>query len=188
MIPDATSTRRLLPAEQDAAGSSQLLEYLYRQYRDVVRRYVVRTFGQGPPDPDDVVQAAFERFATLEQPAKIDNPQAFLVKSARNYVIDQRRRLSVRASYRQNVQSVMDSSDDLNAERVLSAKERWEILERAIRAMDPRRQEVLIMHRINGLSYAEIARRKGLSQTMVKTLVAQALVICERALREADAV
>jgi RNA polymerase sigma-70 factor (ECF subfamily) len=45
---------------------------------------------------------------------------------------------------------------------------------------------MLIMNRIHGLSYAEIARQKGCSQTLVKTVVARALVACERALREAD--
>jgi RNA polymerase sigma-70 factor (ECF subfamily) len=171
---------------RDTTGSEGDVERVYRSYKDRLRRYVAATFGAGPPDPEDVVQAAFEKFAGLEDRTAIANPEAFLTTSARNYVLDQRRRLKVRADYSENERISGADSDDFDAERVISARERWGILENAIRTMDPRRQEVLIMNRIHGLSYAEIARRLSCSQTLVKMLAAQALVLCERALREAD--
>jgi hypothetical protein len=37
----------------------------------------VQRFGHGPPDPDDVVQAAFEGFARLDDRATILEPVAF---------------------------------------------------------------------------------------------------------------
>jgi len=165
-------------------GEGESLEGLYRRYRAIVLAYVARTFGGGPPDPEDVVQAAFEKYAALGSGARIENPRAFLMRSAHNYVIDERRRRAVRKSHLS--MSAGEPRDDLDAERVLSAKERWDILERAIRVMDRKRQEVLIMNRIHGLSCAEIARRKNYSATMVKRLLADALLTCEHALREAD--
>ena len=101
-------------------------------------------------------------------------------------MLDQRRRFKVRADYAQREQIFCAEHDDRNAERVLSAKQRWQILERAIRDMEPRRQQILIMNRIHGVSYAEIARRLNCSPTLVKMLAAQALVLCERALRDAE--
>ena len=165
---------------------SARINLLYRRYRDSIRRYVTRTFGAGPPDPDDVVHAAFERFALLGDQAPTANPRAFLMRSAHNYVIDQQRRHAVRLRYSKSMQDGGEGADDLDAERVLLAKERLEILDRTIRAMDRRHQEVLILNRIHGLNCAEIARRKNYSATMVKRLLAQALLACERALREAD--
>lgn len=170
----------------DAASSGGDIERLYRSYKDRLRRYVAATFGTGPPDPEDVVQVAFENFAGREDRETIVNPEAFLTTSARNYVLDQRRRLKVRADHADGERIFGADCDDLDAERVLSARERWKVLENAIQNMDPRRREILIMNRIHGLSYAEIARRIECSQTLVKMLAAQALVICERALREAD--
>ena len=170
----------------DAANSGGEVDRLYRAYKDRLRRYVARSFGAGPPDPEDVVQVAFEKFVAHEDRGSIANPEAFLATSARNYVLDQRRRLKVRADHADGERILGADCDDFDAERVVSAKERWGILERAIQDMDPRRQEILIMNRIHGLSYAEIARRLHCSPTLVKTLAAQALVICERALREAD--
>lgn len=162
------------------------IESLFRAHHGAIRRYVARTFGAGPPDPDDVVQAVFEKYAGLGDCSGIANPKAFLIRSARNYVLDQRRRQAVRSGFARSVESEGSSHDEFDAERVLTAKQRWKILEDAIRALDKRHQEILIMNRIHGLSCAEIARRKGCSPTLVKTVVARALVACERALREAD--
>lgn len=162
------------------------LDGLYRRYNNALRGYVARAFGAGPPDPEDVVHAAFEKYACVEDKAQVANPEAFLKITARNYVLDQRRRAKVRSDHAAETLCLTDDGDDLNAERVLSAKERWDILERAIRSMDSRRREVLIMNRIHGISFAEIARLKGFSPSLAKQLCAQALVICERALREAS--
>lgn len=170
----------------DGGGSGDsAIDALFRAHNGSIRRYVARTFGAGPPDPDDVVQAVFEKCASLDS-SQIDNPKAFLIRTARNYVLDQRRRQAVRSSYTQSVQSEGKPHDDFDGERVLTAKQRWAVLEDAIRALDSRHQEMLIMNRIHGLSYADIARRKSCSPTLVKTVVARALVACERALREAD--
>lgn len=163
---------------------SNELDKLYRHHRDTVLRYILRTFGAGPPDPSDVVQAAFEKFVGMDNRADIANPRAFLIASARNYVFDQRRRFKVRVDYAEDVRSTGGETDDFDPERVLVAKEQWRLLERAIHEMDDRRREVLIMNRLHGLSSAEIARRMGCSATLVKMLLAQALLLCQRALKE----
>jgi len=162
------------------------VEFAYRSHREDIRRYVERTFGAGPPDPEDAVQAAFERYATIPDRGNIDNPKAFLLRSARNYVIDQRRRQAVRWNYVAAESPTLAAIEERDAERTLSARERLEIIERTIQSMDPRRQQVLIMNRIHGISCAEIARRLNRSPTLVKMLLAEGLVLCERALREAD--
>ena len=162
------------------------MDLLYRQHFERIRREIARSFGCGPPDPEEAVQAAFERYAAIDDKSEIDNPHGFLVTSARNFMIDQRRRQRVRLSYSESVRSINNDSDECDAERVLEGKERLRILDHAIGGMDGRLQEVLILNRIHGLNCAEIARRNGCSATLVKKHLAQALQICERALREAD--
>jgi RNA polymerase sigma-70 factor (ECF subfamily) len=157
---------------------------LYRQNREGIRRYVVRTFGAGPPDPEDVVQAVFERYAAIAGAERVLNPRAFLYRSAHNYVIDERRRHPVRAEFAREIQEIADRSDDLDAERVLDSKQRWAAIEEAIARLDERSREMLLMNRLHGLSSAEIARRKGCSPTLVKSIIARALVQCHRALAD----
>lgn len=164
------------------------LESLYRQHRPAIVRHIERRFGSGPPDPEDAVQAAFERFADLEDHSQVEDPAAFLRRSARNFVLDHHRAQKVRSAHASLEYNIGTRTDDLDAERVLSSKERLAILDRAIRGMDQRRRDVLVMHRIQDLSCAEIARRLGCSQTLVKMRLAEAVTLCARALRDAEEV
>ncbi|MGD9724728.1 MAG: RNA polymerase sigma factor [Pirellulales bacterium] len=165
-----------------------LLSLLYERHRSELVRYARRTFGSGPPDPEDVAQAAFTHFAALAQPELVENPRAFLYRSARNFVIDQNRRALVRtqAARRGDLARVGEAADELDAERVLDGRERLHIIEGAIREMPRLKRDALILHRIEELSYAEISVRLGVSQTTVKRLVGEAVLWCLRALREAE--
>jgi RNA polymerase sigma-70 factor (ECF subfamily) len=175
------------PREPKAQRNSALAQ-LYEAHWGELIRYVRRTFGIGPPDPEDVVQAAFTHFAALAQPQLVDNPRAFLYRAARNFVIDQRRRalVRVRAAARGDLGGFAEQTDELTAERVLDGKDRLRILDETVRAMPQRLRDALILHRLEDLSYVEIARRLGVSQTSAKRLVADALLVCTRALRAAN--
>ena len=178
------TAKGLIPvaSEHDEAGG---LEDLYRRYKDSIRRRISSKFGGGPPDPEDAVQAAFERYAKLGDPGNVEDPEAFLYRTASNFMLDHRRRVKVRAIHADDEYHRADRTDDLDAERVLSAKERLAIIDRTIRAMDERRREVLVMNRIHGVSCADIARHLNRSPTLVKMLLAEAVTLCQRALREA---
>jgi len=182
--PWVSGLKRSVPATAGDGGGE--LDLLYRHHRDTIVRYVRRAFGSGPPDPADVAQAAFEKFLAIDGRDDIANPRAFLIASARNLVLDQRRRLKVRSDYASDARATADETDDFSPERVLVAKEQWRILEDAIQKMDARRRDILVMSRIHGLSSAEIARRMNCSATLVKMLLAQALVLCHRALSEVE--
>lgn len=161
------------------------LAELYRRHLSELTGYIARTFGAGPPDPEDVVQEAFAQFAALENPHAVENPRAFLFRSAHNLVVDHHRRHLVRNRFarEQTPAATVESSDDRDAERVLSARQRLSIVERAIRDMEPGRRTVFVLNRIHELSYAEISRRLRMPQTTVKRLVAGAIVECEKSLR-----
>jgi RNA polymerase sigma factor (sigma-70 family) len=161
------------------------LAALYRRHRAELCSYVARTFGRGPPEPDDVVQSTFVQYAALPNPSALINPRAFLFRIAHNTAVEYRRREATHSRIDQQRigPESAASADELDGERVLLAKERCRIIEQAIRGMDATRSQLLIMHRIHELSFAEISRRTGISQTHVKRLVADAIVECNDALR-----
>lgn len=176
------------PEQAPSSGGGEAIDQAYRQYWTELCHYVRKTFGAGPPEPEEVAQGAFARFVALGQGAEVANPRAFLYRCAHNIVLDHRRREAVRTRLSADV-AVFDLSGeaaDADGERVLSAKERLAIVDGTVRAMDPRRRRVLIMHAIHGLNYTEIARRMGLSPTRVTQLFAEAVALCDKALREAD--
>lgn len=168
-------------------GASSGLDDLYRRHFAALSAFVRRKFGPGPPDPEDVAQAAFERFAALPDRAEVRNPKAFLYRRARNHVIDHRRRQAVSTRLAAEVERLnpTGASADSDPLRVLEAREELAAVIAAIEALDARRREVLILNSIEGLSCAEIARRMGLSQTRIVQLYAQAIAACAKAASDA---
>ena len=177
------------PSESLQASEGDRLGELYRCHWKELCRYISHTFGRGPPEPEDVVQTVFAQFAALPQSKVIENPRAFLYRSAHNVVVDYHRRQSVAARYSAEIGA--DSSEpanELGPERVLSSRQRLAIIEAAIRQMEPRRRTVFVLNRIHELSFAEIERRTGIPESTVKYHVVHATIECERALRRSDVV
>lgn len=180
------------PAEIAAAAMTadrrRALDVLFQRHWIEIVAYVARAFGQGPPDPEDAAQSAFAQYAALAEPERILNPRAFLYRSAGNFVLDFKRRAKTRVRFEASAEAeiLMGGANELTPERVLSAKERARILEHAVLALKPRHREALLLNRIHGMSYAEIARRKGVSETEARRLVAVAVRSCDKALLAAE--
>ncbi|MEM6677505.1 MAG: sigma-70 family RNA polymerase sigma factor [Pseudomonadota bacterium] len=175
------------PASGDGRSPASLSD-LYRAHWHDLRRFVAARFGAGPPEPDEVAQRAFERLAMREDLADIQEPMAFLRVTATNIVLSEKRSHSVRDRNQAAVAQRYGATegDDLTPERVLLAREQIAIVHGAFTAMPTRRRRVIILHKIYGLSFAEIARRLGLSQTAVKKHAARAMADLDAALADAE--
>jgi RNA polymerase sigma factor (sigma-70 family) len=177
---DATGTKNAAESVDD----DRRLADFYRQYWGELYAYLRRTFGAGPPDPEDVAQSAFTQLAAHRDWRALEHARAFLFRVAHNLVMDYHRSEAVRSRFVKERASDNEHSDDLHAERVLSAKEQLSIIETTLSSMEPRRRTVFVMNRIHELSFAEIARRLKMPQTTVKRHVSAAVVDCMRALRD----
>ncbi|MDI7775938.1 RNA polymerase sigma factor [Asticcacaulis sp. EMRT-3] len=162
---------------------------IYDQYWQELCRVVRRKFGAGPPDPEEAAQAAFEQLITAMKTGEITNPRAFLHRCAYNYVIDHKRRQAVQNRYEDEIISlnVTGGTNEFDAQRVLEARERLTGVMRTVQDMEAKRRRILLLHTIDELSFAEIARKMSLSPTRVMQLFADALAQCARAARETEA-
>ncbi|MGD2131481.1 MAG: sigma-70 family RNA polymerase sigma factor [Maricaulaceae bacterium] len=164
------------------------LQTLYNDYGSEIRHYLRARFGEGPPEPEDVVQAAFAKLAAFADPASVDNPRAFLYAAARNIAIDEHRKATRRRAQHQQMMSraAEENLDDLTPERVLLSKERLATLRAAVAELPAVEREVLLMRRFKAMSYAAIGERLGLSETSVRRHVATAMARLLDALKAAD--
>ncbi|MGA9657966.1 MAG: RNA polymerase sigma factor [Asticcacaulis sp.] len=162
---------------------------IYDQYWHELCRVVRRKFGNGPPDPEEAAQAAFEQLISAMKKGEITNPRAFLHRCAYNYVIDYKRRIAVQHRYEDEIISLNFTSgtDEFDAQRVLEGRERLAVIMRTVQDMESKRRRILLLHTIDELSFAEIARKMSLSPTRVMQLFADALAQCARVARENDA-
>jgi RNA polymerase sigma factor (sigma-70 family) len=160
---------------------------LYRKHWTGICGYVRAHFGAGPPEPEDVAQSAFARYATLDS-GRIENPQAFLYATARNLVIDHRRRARrERASIAFQIDAeTFEPVSDLTPENVLAQSERFRILAEALEQVPASRRRMVLLNRFEGLSYGEIGRRFGMSSEAVRKQVERTLAACLKALEIAQ--
>ena len=183
--PGAGVPRRAAVTPEGSAQANVLVG-LYREHWRELCRYLAATFGPGPPEPEDVAQLAFARVAAHRNFDAIENPKAFLWRTAHNIAVSEKRSQSVRRRRADEVQqtSLAAEGDDFTPERVLVAKEQIAAISAVLNAMPAKRRRMLVLNRIEGLSFAEIARRTGLSQTAVKKHVARAMIDLDAALAE----
>ena len=150
----------------DAVDRQQLVE-LYTESATPLTAMLRRAFGDGPPDPDDIAQLAFQKLLERQDLSDIRNLKAFLWRTARNLVFKAKRSQEVRvrndSEYEQRC--FRSGGDDLDPERVISAKEQIKIINEALRAMPERRRRAFVLHRIDGLSIAATARQLKIGPT-----------------------
>lgn len=172
-------------ARHDRTG----LDELYRTLSGEVARFVRRRFGSGPPDPEEVMQAAFERLARAQQTdAQIRNSRSYLLAVASNIVRDYQRQASIRTNVRDDI-ALRDCDfavSEVTPEHVLIERQRLDILKAALARMPEMRRRVFLFIRVEGLSVAEAALRFGISEATVYKHVSRAMQDCVAAFQAAE--
>ena len=113
----------------------------------------------GDHDEEDLVQDAFLRAverSRQEEIPKLDNLLAHIVRC---FAIDRLRRRKTRGTFASGElgENAVDPAAD--PERSLIGSQRLQRVMASIDAMPPRRREVFLLHRVEELTYVQIAKR-----------------------------
>ena len=162
-------------------GDKQDMGEVYRRYAKELTHYVAGKFGCNAVESEDVVQTAFTKFAALPDAHVIENPRAFLYKTASNVALDGMRRASVRERCPVAMHLVTEHANVADPERKLAAAKRLQALAAALETMPATRRKFLLLSRLDNLSNVEIARRFGISEGAVRKHIAKALRDCKEA-------
>ena len=142
-----------------------------------------RRSSRGALDADDVAQDACVRALDLPAPSTVRDPIRYLFRIARNLVIDRRRKRAREALLSESLAVIeYGSSDPADPERILAGKQDLSRVLEAIDSLPPRCREAFTLHRFAGLSYAAIARKMGVSTSMVEKHIAEAMLRVTRVL------
>lgn len=130
---------------------------------------------------EDVVQDAWLRFSEAgSHDAKarlIRQPVGYLYRIVRNLALDiSRRKIAENLADEARLPEVPDLAVD--AGRAMEGREKLKALHRALAELPERERLAFDMHRMQGLTYAEIGVALGLSQTRAYELVRAALEHC----------
>jgi RNA polymerase sigma-70 factor (ECF subfamily) len=142
--------------------------------RDFWNRLIrqVRRRSRGQSDPEELLQAAYLKFARYRADHVVENIGAFLVRTAVHIGIDNYRHDRVIVDVA--VEEVCGSENSPLQDEVLAARERLYRVREGLSQLTPRTREVFLMHRLDNLKYREIADRLGISQSAVEKHIAKA--------------
>lgn len=151
-----------------------------RDWRDLCA-FLRARFGPGPPDCEDIAQQAFFKLGEQTADRQLESPRAFVFRIAINLMHDGRRQLK-RASAILDDTTVLTVEEDPGLERALIAKQQVKLLQKVLAGLPERHRQYLTANRMDGLSFAEIARRHGVSESLVRKTVDEAAAVCQRAI------
>ena len=108
---------------------------------------------------------------------------------ASNLAVDRGRRRTLFNSY-VATEKVRDDTfgppAEVSSEHVALVRERVERLQRAVDALPEKCRQAFLKHRLQNLTYPEIARSMSVSVSMVEKYIMQALKVCMAVKRELD--
>jgi RNA polymerase sigma-70 factor (ECF subfamily) len=156
----------LAPAHEGAFDKA------YREEQPRLQRYF--DWKAGPDSSADLVQDVFLRALCTSQAERLDNPAGYLWRIARNLVID-----TLRVRHRRGGQVPFDetqhSPDFANQAAILEGTQLQFQYEQALAALPARTRNIFLMHRLDELTYQEIATAMGLTTAGVEYHMSKAL-------------
>jgi RNA polymerase sigma factor (sigma-70 family) len=120
-------------------------------------------------DVDDVVQASYERLLRVQETGPIANPRAFLFVSARNFTLNQLRRLRhEKRDLLTDIDVAAVYADTEGIPESITHTESLRLLVEAIHQLPTRCREVMTLRKIYGLSQREVAMQLGMAENTVE--------------------
>ena len=162
------------------------LNLLFRRLFAKLAGDLRRTYGTGPPDPEDVAQRAFQKLSEREKQDEIRDPEGFLWICARNIIMTEKRSERVRAANRDEVERRFFGSaiDTFDPERVFIANEQLDIIFETLKRMPERRRRIFELNRIHGLTPEQAGKEVGISRSSAARHIALATGMIAEALAE----
>lgn len=129
--------------------------------------------GRTSHEAEDLFQEAWLRLACYERDHVVEQPEAFLMRTALNLSVDAHR-LRVSRGEEVLLEDVVLIDLAPTAEEVLLHKERMNRLSYWLGRLSPKTREIFLSYRLEGMTYREIAQHHGLSISAVEGHIAKA--------------
>lgn len=137
----------------------------------------LRRRGRAPEEAEDLIQEAYLRVVEYCERGQVREPERVLVRAVSNLLLNQERDQRRRPIVSQAIEelSLVDPAP-LPEERVM-ANQRLKHVIRALESVEDRAREAFLLHRVDGLSYPQIARQLGVSVSTVEKRIAWVMAV-----------
>lgn len=170
------------PKQQPVADilSDREITELYRREAPRLARYFRRRL-RSKGDTSDWVQETFLRFTLAQPDRRMRNPKAYLQRIAHNLLVDGWRRINATRAHLVE----LDSAEPVvgpEQSYAIEANDLMRQYRQALSELTARTRVVFLLHRVEELTYNEIATRLEISINTVEYHMARALLHLDRAL------
>ena len=163
---------------QVSPGSITAFAAFYRAEQERLFRYFRRKVGREAAP--DLVQEAFTRMFRSGAYGRVEHPQAYLMRTAHNLLIERARTWHRKQCMLCPLDEERDAAVPPDQERQVEAMELRRAFRKALLGMPPRTRRIFLMHRLRGLTYAQIAVQLGLGTKAIEKHIGRALKRCRK--------
>ncbi|MET4896595.1 RNA polymerase sigma factor [Sphingomonadaceae bacterium jetA1] len=155
--------------------ADKALSRLYAVHWRGIRAYLNSRLGN-PAMADDLAQETFLRMVEGGAGNMIVNGRAWLYRTAHNLAVDHHRQEARRRTDALDGEQLAAIADDSpRQDDVAAARDALDQLRHTLEELPERTQQVFVAVRIDGLTYAQAAKRLGISDSSVQKHLARAV-------------
>jgi RNA polymerase sigma factor (sigma-70 family) len=141
-------------------------------------RGVLSRHGREREEIEDLMQDALVRLLEYcERGVEVREPEAVLVRTVQRLAMNRDRDEHSELYSRQPIEELGIVDPSPTPEEVLSGEQCLEELRKTLDAVSRRTREVFFLHRLYGLSYAQIARQMDMPVSTVEKHIARAMTV-----------
>jgi RNA polymerase sigma factor (sigma-70 family) len=146
-----------------------------RTFWDRVLKMIAR-HTNGRADPEEILNTAYLRLERYQESRAVKDPVGFLVRTAKNLVVDEYRHAQITARYLTDAQQrERDLDESPLQDEVFAARERLERVKKGLAQLPPRTREIFLMYRLHDMKCRDIAAKVDLSESAVEKHIAKAM-------------
>lgn len=160
-----------------AVTASLALADLYVQHHGWLRAWLQRRLGHAGDAADFAHDTYLRVIESRTAVASLTEPRAFLTTVAKRVVANHMRHRAVAQAYLDSIAHLPEPLAPSPEARALALEALME-LDRLLDGLPPKVRTAFLWSQLDGLSYAEIAQRMGVSLSSVKQYMARALRQC----------
>lgn len=157
---------------------------LFRAYHQRLVAFLQRYLGCELA-AEEVAQEAYLSVSSARVAGEVAYPRAYLFRTAQHLAFDRLEREAVERRHRtQEPISEAVVAPGPSPEAQLWAEQRWAIVACALNELPPACREAFVLHKLEGLSHAQVALQLDISKSMVEKHIMRALSHCRLRLRD----
>lgn len=172
---------RLSPQSNPSAHHPcDVVDDIYRNHHQWLFSWLGKKLGC-VSDAQDIGHDTFLKLISSQQINSLKEPRAYLLVIASRLLMNRYRRKKVEKEALQHISLIIENTNKRSPERIAVCND---LLRRVVllllEELPARPRQAFIMAKIDGMTYAQIARQLNVSQSSVKQYLAKVLIHCHQ--------